>query len=49
MKMFYNCMKIIFYIDYAIRNVEDKLKGNLEDVKAGNKEPTNHGGFSGKK
>ena len=45
-KMFYNCMKIIFYIDYAIRNVEDKLKGNLEDVKAGNKEPNNSGTLS---
>ena len=45
-KMFYNCMKIIFYIDYAIRNVEDKLKGNYEDIKTGNKEPNNSGTLS---
>ena len=40
-KMFYNCMKIIFYLDYAIRNVEDKLKGNYDDIKTGNKEVNN--------
>ena len=45
-KMFLNCMKIIFYLDYAIRNVEDKLKGNIEDFKPGNKEASNSGTIS---
>ena len=45
-KMFYNCMKIIFYLDYAIRTVEDKLKGNIEDFKQGNKEANNSGTLS---
>ena len=46
-KMFYNCMKIIFYLDYAIRTVEDKLKGNIEDLKPGaNKEANNSGTLS---
>ena len=45
-KMFYNCMKIIFYLDYALRNVEDKLKGNVEEVKPGNKEANNSGTIS---
>ena len=45
-KMFYNCMKIIFYLDYAIRKVEDKLKGNLDDFKINNKEINNSGTLS---
>ena len=42
-KMFYNCMKIIFYLDYAIRNVEDR---NYDDIKPGNKEVNNSGTLS---
>ena len=45
-KMFNNCMKIIFYVDYAIRNVEDKLKGNNEELKLGNREANNSGTIS---
>ena len=45
-KMFYNCMKIIFYLDYALRNVEDKLKGNIEEIKPINKEANNSGTIS---
>ena len=45
-KMFYNCMKIIFYLDYAIRIVEDKLKGNIDDFKPINKEANNSGTLS---
>ena len=39
-------MKIIFYLDYAIRTVEDKLKGNIDDFKQGNKEANNSGTLS---
>ena len=42
-KMFYNCMKIIFYLDYAIRKVEDR---NNEEIKPGNKEVNNSGTLS---
>ena len=39
-------MKIIFYLDYALRNVEDKLKGNIEEIKPINKEANNSGTIS---
>ena len=40
-KIFYNCMKIIFYFDYAVRNVENKLKGNIEELKINNNTSNN--------
>ena len=45
-KIFYNCMKIIFYFDYAIRTVENKLKGNLEEIKMNNNTSNNSGTIS---
>ena len=45
-KIFYNCMKIIFYFDYAVRNVENKLKGNIEDLKLNNNTSNNSGTIS---
>ena len=45
-KMFYNCMKIIFYFDYAIRTVDNKLKGNIEDMKMINNSSNNSGTVS---
>ena len=45
-KIFYNCMKIIFYFDYAIRTVENKLKGNIDDMKMNNNTSNNSGTIS---
>ena len=45
-KIFYNCMKIIFYFDYAVRTVENKLKGNIEEMKMNNNTSNNSGTIS---
>ena len=45
-KIFYNCMKIIFYFDYAVRTVENKLKGNIDDIKMNNNTSNNSGTIS---
>ena len=45
-KIFLNCMKIIFYFDYAVRNVENKLKGNFDDIKMNNNTSNNSGTIS---
>ena len=45
-KIFLNCMKIIFYFDYAVRSVENKLKGNIDDIKMNNNTSNNSGTIS---
>ena len=42
-KIFLNCMKMIFYFDYAVRSVENKLKGNIDDIKMNNNTSNNSG------
>ena len=45
-KIFYNCMKIIFYFDYAVRTVDNKLKGNNDEIKMNNNNPNYSGSLS---
>lgn len=45
-KIFYNCMKIIFYFDYAVRTVDNKMKGSMEDAKINNNNLNNSGTMS---
>jgi hypothetical protein len=45
-KIFYNCMKIIFYFDYAVKTVDNKLKVNMEDIKIINNSSNNSGTIS---
>ena len=39
-------MKIIFYFDYAVRIVDNKMKGSMEDAKINNNNLNNSGTMS---